>query len=83
MYLKTFTVRGRGEFPLDMLRYDSCWPATGEDVAKIAPTYELAKTREEMAVREVTLKKYVERKTSIVTSDRRWDSFHWQVIKVD
>ena len=22
-----FTVQGRGNFPLDMLRYDSCWPA--------------------------------------------------------
>ena len=23
-----FTVRGTGEFPTDMLRYDCCWPAT-------------------------------------------------------
>ena len=23
-----FYVAGRGEFPLDMLRYDSCWPVT-------------------------------------------------------
>jgi len=22
----TFTVEGSGEFPFDMLRYDSCWP---------------------------------------------------------
>ena len=22
-----YTVRGRGDFPFDMLRYDHCWPA--------------------------------------------------------
>ena len=26
-----FEVQGRGEFPLDMLRYDLCWPATEGD----------------------------------------------------
>lgn len=24
-----------GSFPLDMLRYDCCWPATSEDAAKL------------------------------------------------
>jgi hypothetical protein len=28
----TFTVEGRGEFPLDMLRYDRCCPDCQEDV---------------------------------------------------
>ena len=27
-----FSVTGKGSFPLDMLRYDSCWP-TGKDCA--------------------------------------------------
>ncbi len=30
-----FIVRGFGEFPIDMLRYDKCWPKTEEDSAKI------------------------------------------------
>ena len=30
-----YVVTGRGEFPLDMLRYDACWPASSSDVAKM------------------------------------------------
>lgn len=30
---KQFKVRGVGCFPLDMLRYDACWPATGADAS--------------------------------------------------
>lgn len=32
---KVFTVEGRGTFPLDMLRYDACWPYSSEDVCKM------------------------------------------------
>lgn len=49
MYTKTkvwaYTIRGGGQFPLDMLRYDQCWPETNEDVAvmhrSIEDTYEV------------------------------------------
>lgn len=34
------TVTGRGRFPLDMLRYDSCFPASESDAYKIEATYE-------------------------------------------
>ena len=27
----TFTVEGTGMFPVDMLRYDNCWPRTEQD----------------------------------------------------
>lgn len=30
-----FVVRGTGRFPIDMLRYDACWPASSEDARKI------------------------------------------------
>lgn len=30
-----FTVTGAGLFPIDMLRFDMAWPASGEDAAKI------------------------------------------------
>jgi hypothetical protein len=30
-----FVVKGRGRFPVDMLRYDACWPASSEDATKI------------------------------------------------
>ena len=32
----TFYVRGRGQFPFDMLRYDACWPLTPEDAAMLS-----------------------------------------------
>jgi hypothetical protein len=30
--LYRYTVEGTGQFPVDMLRYDSCWPSTSKDV---------------------------------------------------
>lgn len=30
-----FVVMGAGRFPIDMLRYDACWPASSEDARKI------------------------------------------------
>ena len=30
-----FEVSGKGNFPLDMLRYDQCWPRSPEDVSRI------------------------------------------------
>lgn len=29
--LYTYAVEGRGHFPIDMLRYDMCWPDSEED----------------------------------------------------
>lgn len=31
----SFTVKGSGQFPLDMLRYDQCWPTGTDDASKI------------------------------------------------
>lgn len=33
--MHSFIVRGRGPFPFDMLRFDSCYPATSTDAAKM------------------------------------------------
>lgn len=32
-------VMGTGQFPVDMLRYDACWPASEEDSGIIASTF--------------------------------------------
>ena len=32
-------ITGRGEFPIDMLRYDRCHPASSEDCDKIARSF--------------------------------------------
>jgi hypothetical protein len=67
MAIRHFYVRGRGSFPLDMLRYDSCWPATSEDVAKI-----------ESDVREPrTIKLMTAGNPHAVPTVGRWSSFLW------
>ena len=60
-----FTVQGSKDFPLDMLRYDACYPATSEDAINLA-----AKDS-----RKVTLI------STMITDPTagRWNSFGWQV----
>lgn len=38
-YLTTFTVSGSGSFPIDMLRYDRCVPASEQDAVEIQRTF--------------------------------------------
>lgn len=68
-----FTVKGSGVFPLDMLRYDVCYPQEQEDAFKIL---------ESPDVRTVTLIKPVDDKNSTPTP-ARWQSFGWEVISLD
>jgi len=66
-----FVVEGNGGFPLDMLRYDLCWPASETDSRLIE-----ASKRDEYRgrVRAISLKglKY--------PTERRWESFGWGVV---
>ncbi len=59
-----FAVRGRGRFPVDMLRYDRCWPV--ENANNII---------DHEGLREVTLvsnERYI--------TPGRWASFGWTVV---
>lgn len=65
-----FTVKGRGLFPVDMLRYDCCYPASPQDVNNM----------DGREPREVTLV------TATVNplvgpTKGRWESFGWTVTK--
>ena len=62
-----YWVSGRGQFPLDMLRYDLAWPATSQDAAAL-DNYTGVRT-----IRSVKLQSYCE-----PTIDR-WLSFCWSV----
>jgi hypothetical protein len=62
-YIYRYQVDGIGIFPFDMLRYDSAWPFTQEDVMKIT----------EIDHREIQLCSY--RKPTVT----RWASFNWRV----
>lgn len=66
----SFKVEGRGPFPIDMLRYDSAWPATGADASIIE---NLNHVRER---RTVTLNSIGIGAPTIA----RWNSFLWRVV---
>lgn len=71
----TFRVVGSGSFPVDMLRYDACWPRDQDAVAAFHESGERGYTR------SVWLSRHeVERPAGFggVTIDR-WASFGWRV----
>lgn len=67
-----FTVRGTGLFPFDMLRYDRCYPARGEDVSLLTLVDGRAVTL--VCVRPTKLD------AEEVPSKMRWASFGWRVV---
>lgn len=69
--LYSYFVTGRGIFPFDMMRYDRCWPATGEDAAKLE--WEHINAERGRSLRSIRILSYKE-----PTVDR-WSSFTWSV----
>lgn len=70
MHKTRFIVRGSGEFPYDMLRYDACWPEheLGERSSRqLSGGWD-------RGPREVTLL------TERHVTPRRWESFGWKVV---
>jgi hypothetical protein len=84
-YIISFTVISKkpfNDFPIDMLRYDRCFPATDEDALNIS-TRILIDGEEKEPVR-VKLLKYAETKeTGFQISHSRWESFGWTVVEED
>lgn len=71
-----YSVRGSGEFPVDMLKYDGCRPASARDQALIdAHIDPYTDSSEEVVVNLV-----------LPNADRRlphadrWESFRWEVV---
>jgi hypothetical protein len=69
-YRQTFRVTGMGEFPLDMLRYDHCWPATETDAASAEGPRHCPRT--------VAIVRDIRQKGDVPTASR-WHSFGWDV----
>lgn len=65
-----FTVTGTFPFPLDMLRYDTCYPADHESVVAI-----------EESIQRVNYRTYTVKLRSRVSAptQERWHSFQWTV----
>lgn len=88
LFLVRFTVAGKGHFPVDMLRYDSCHPSDSRAVDSMG--YDDTYQRGE--VRKVTLTTFVNStlkhtqdmidRRKVPTVDR-WRSFGWSVERIE
>lgn len=87
MWLTTFTVEAprKERFPLDMLRYDACYPATSIDVEQINSSLYHAHTGlvadEKQGPIRVALTRTGSTKRAAAPTPARWASFGWQVIE--
>lgn len=69
------TVRGSGEFPIDMLRYDGCFPLSEGDARLIRDSFDgFAKKRTVVLLRPHGYKHWQ-------PSFKRWKSFGWEVVE--
>jgi hypothetical protein len=73
-YIHIAKVKGIGDFPFDMLRYDACFPAESEDAGAM---YHYA-NRE---MRTVYVKAFSESKAHWPFTPKRWESFGWSCSK--
>jgi hypothetical protein len=71
-----FVVEGAGLFPIDMLRYDACWPHTEGD------SHIIERSREDYSKVQVTLSAVYNGGTHHPCAER-WKSFTWKVVACD
>lgn len=72
-YVTTFKVCSKGYFPMDMLRYDACFPSRSEDAAMISEY-----TKE---IVTVELETYHDSQRDGHPTVDRWRSFGWTVVE--
>ena len=77
VFFRRFTVRGKGPFPFDMLRYDSCFPTDGESAARMH--YSRVETIGNN-LRDVTLTAVGYTPCGGGPTVARWESFGWNVV---
>jgi len=74
IYMYEYYVTGSGQFPFDMLRFDLCWPATGDDAALMENPIEWREIRYgERKLRSIKMRSYKE------PTIARGSSFTWSV----
>jgi hypothetical protein len=69
-----FTVAGPGRFPIDMLRYDRCYPKTSEDASEISRTFLKTLVNEYCRVDLIS---------EDDPTEGRWRSFGWHIESKD
>ena len=73
--VQNFIVKGRGEFPLDMLRYDSCCPGEQEDISQLIMAFQ-----PDSQERIVGLRRFYPVGGIKLPTEGRWRSFGWEVV---
>lgn len=76
-YISHLTVRACNDLGslLDMMRYDSCWPATKEDVAKLVRLHEREASEEDRIVKFIRASR-----GGAPATEGRWNSFGCKVL---
>lgn len=77
MHLHEATIHFHGSFPLDMLRFDSCWPKQETDAAIIESSFR--RGADNMSVRVLCRKEH--KSPELAWTDGRWESFGAKVSK--
>jgi hypothetical protein len=78
MRVATFKLEGYDQFPLDMLRYDACWPMDQDSIAEMQASFDVrdrVERRKERKPFKVTIN------TIGVMTPARWSSFGWRIVK--
>jgi hypothetical protein len=81
LYRTDYLVRGRGPFPIDMLRYTCSWPKDESSAAIIQRTIE-AITEDSLDVHQVALSKYHRDPLPQLATDRWEAKFQWTVVRL-
>ena len=72
------TVQGSTVFPIDMLVYDRCCPATKEDAAKIIASHQHETPKDGWTVTVILLLSGPPRFTEL-----QWNHYGWRVMKAE
>lgn len=78
MYSWTAVVEGSTIFPVDMLRYDCCYPARQEDVETIILGYDAHLGSGKPALEQVYCR--TDKGQASPFHENRWLSFGWKII---
>jgi len=73
--IDNFTVVGNISFPIDMLRYDACYPACSQDAARIENSMKFLEHGKEVTLRCTPNKS--------APTNERWLSFGWKVTAIN
>lgn len=83
-YISVITVRvSSTRAALDMMRYDSCWPATEEDSRKLEQLIDAPRGREGLDGPDFNIVNFIRAgRNDSGATDGRWASFGCEVISV-